>query len=118
MQFRLLAIAVCLLLVSCSMSNPKDEWLGTWYDASRDLKLEFFDNGTWSASINFEGESIKIPNMGTWFVEDDYYEVKTSPNPKYGIVGQTGTGTWEIKGDKLTLYRSRDGGTTILRRVD
>lgn len=108
---------ISILLFSCSMSDPKEDWLGAWNDALRGIELEFFENGTWSARMNVGGIPIEIPNAGTWSVEDDYYEVRMFDNAEYGIEGWSATGSWEIKGNILTLHRSRDGGTTLLKRI-
>ena len=135
----LFTLFVMLSILACGESDYQEDWLGTWYDESTGLEMTFHDSGFWSALVDVDGTRvevdvdgvrvdndgtrvevdvggvrIEVDRMGSYSVDKDSYRLTIFSNNPYGIEGETNTGTWKRKGDKLELI-SDFGEMTILR---
>ena len=128
----LFTLFVMLSILACGESDYQEDWLGTWYDESTGLEMTFHDSGFWSAlvyvddvrvdvdgtrvEVDVGGVRIEVDRMGSYSVDKDSYRLTIFSNNPYGIEGETNTGTWKRKGDKLGLI-SDYGKMTILRKI-
>ena len=139
--FVMLSILACDVHVYQGESDYQADWFGAWYDASAGFEITFHDNGYWSAlvardgvrvdddgtrveidvvgirvKIDDDGVRIEVDRMGSYSVDEGSYRLTIFSNNLLGIEGETNTGTWKRRGNKLELI-SDHGEMTVLRKI-
>ena len=139
--FAMLSILACDVHLYQGESDYQADWFGTWYDASTGFEITFHDNGYWSAlvvregvrvdddgtrveidivgirvKIDDDGVRIEVDRMGSYSVDEGSYRLTIFSNNLLGIEGETNTGSWKRRGNKLELI-SDYGEMTVLRKI-
>ena len=79
------------------------------------IRVEINDDGV-SVELNGDGVRIEVDRMGSYSVDEDSYRLTIFSNNPLGIEGETNTGTWKRRGNKLELI-SDYGEMTVLRKI-
>lgn len=90
---------------------------GTWVeiDVVSIRRVEIDEDGV-RFEVSGDGVRIEVGRMGSYSVDEDSYRLTIFSNNPLGIEGETDTGTWKRRGDKLELI-SDYGEMTILRKI-